>query len=199
MIRKRPLNGSLPSEGVISLFPSPILCFQLCVPAAFFMMSYVFLIKQANILAANTSKYPAVESAKSVVKGAKASSKKYLTGNAQLLARPLFHQGIRWAQDILSVRYLMGSAASPNTTRRLRQSNTTLLPKKFSPSACNHKWGDKEENGTSLSQWCALKSAKLNAIFLPVMLLSKIAEADPTFSLPTCLLPFQWCPGPATL
>lgn len=95
MIRKRPLNGSLPSEGVISPFPSPVLCFQLCVPAASVMMSYVVLIKQVDILAANTSKYPAVESAKSVVKGAKASSKKYLAANAQLLARPLFHQDIR--------------------------------------------------------------------------------------------------------
>lgn len=75
MIRKRPWKGSVPSEGIISPFPSPILCFQLCVPAAFFMMSYVFLIKQADVLAANTSKYPAVESDKSVVKGAKASSK----------------------------------------------------------------------------------------------------------------------------
>lgn len=94
MIRKRPLNGSLPSERVIFLFPSPVLCFQLCVPAAFFMMSYVFLIEQADILAASTSKYPAVESANSVVKGAKASSKKYLARNTQLLARPLFQRGI---------------------------------------------------------------------------------------------------------
>lgn len=95
MISKRPLdNGSLPSEGVISPFPSPVLCFQLCVPAAFFMMSYVFLIKQADILAANTSKYPAVASDKSGQR-TKASSKKYLTRNAQLLARPLFQQGIK--------------------------------------------------------------------------------------------------------
>lgn len=108
-------------------------------------------------------------------------------------ARPLFQQGIRWARDALWW-YLMGSAASPNSPRRLKQSNTTLLPKTFSPSACSHKWGDEKENGTPLSQLRALKSTKLNVIFL-LSNAAKTAEENPIFSLPTCLLPLQWCPA----
>lgn len=143
MIRKRPLRLPAFRRSYFS-FPSPFVCFQLRVPAAFFMMSYVFLIKQADILAANTSRNPAVESDKSVVREAKASSKKYLARNAQLLARPLFQQGIRWAWGILSVRYLMGPAASP----------TPHFFHQFSPSVCSLRWGDKEENGAPLAVLC---------------------------------------------
>lgn len=40
---KKPLNGSLPSKGVISPFPSPVLRIQLCVPPAFLVMSHVLM------------------------------------------------------------------------------------------------------------------------------------------------------------
>lgn len=147
------------------------------------------MIKQTDILAANKSKYPAVESAKSVVKWAKASSKKYLAGNAQLLARPFFQWGTRWAQDILSVRYW---AESLKPARWLSQTNTTLLPKMVSQSELaasseeplrrtGHHF---HRGGSEISQaFCKLH---LQYCCCPSQL-----EQIPPFPLPAYVLPFQ--------
>lgn len=123
------------------------------------------MIKQADMLAANKSKYSAVESAKSVVKWAKASSKKYLAGNAQLLARPFFQWGTRWAQDILSVRYWMGLARHWSLQGGWVKPTPHCFQKGLTIRACSQQWGATEENRTPLSQRCALKSARLSVSF----------------------------------